>query len=336
MTTKALLVVKELYLNFKVFGGELKVLDNVNLQLNPGELVGLVGETGCGKSTLVRLIMRIISMPPAVVIKGEILFKGKDILKMNSFDLLELRRKNISIIFQDPNASLNPVLTIGTQLYDAIKYNYQFKSNDNNDKLSKNKKKIIKENQKRLLKEVFLPDPEHMLASYPVQLSGGMKQRISIAMSLVANKEILLADEVGTSLDVTIKEQILNLIRSLVEKRKMSSILISHSLGSIKNITDRVYVMYAGTIVESAPTKVFFSNPLHPYCQGLVNAVPKLSGGGFNKGIPGNIPDYFNPPSGCRFHPRCPHAMKICESKISPPINVDKEHEVACHLYYKQ
>jgi len=336
MTTKALLVVKELSLNFKVFGGELKVLDNINLHLNPGELVGLVGETGCGKSTLVRLIMRIISMPPAVVTKGEILFKGKDILKMNSFDLLELRRKNISIIFQDPNASLNPVFTIGTQLYDALKYNYQFKNDDNDDKLSKNKKKVIKENQKRLLKEVFLPDPERVLASYPVQLSGGMKQRISIAMSLIANKEVLLADEVGTSLDVTIKEQILNLIRYLVEKRKISSILISHSLGSIKKMTDRLYVMYAGTIVESAPTKAFFSNPLHPYCQGLVNSVPKLSGGGFNKGIPGNIPNYFNPPSGCRFHPRCPHTMKICESKIPPLINVDKEHEVACYLYYKQ
>lgn len=330
MTTKALLEIRDLCLNFKVYGGELKLLDNINIHLKQGELLGLIGETGCGKSTLVRLIMRIISMPPAVVRKGEILFKGKDILKMNSLDLSEVRKKNISMIFQDPNASLNPVLTIGTQLYDAIKYNYQFKIND---KLNKDKKKIIKEKQRGLLKEVFLPDPERVLASYPLQLSGGMKQRISIAMSLIVDKEILLADEVGTSLDVTIKEQILSLIRYLVEKRKMSSILISHSLGSIKSITDRVYVMYAGTIVESAPTKLFFSNPLHPYCQGLVNAVPKLTGGGFNIGIPGNIPNYFNPPLGCRFHPRCPNAMKICESKVPPHITVNNEHEVTCFLY---
>jgi len=328
ITKKTLLEVKNLYLNYKVFGGELRVLNNINLSLNQGELVGLIGETGCGKSTLIKLIIRIISMPPAIVPKGEILFKGKDILKMNSSDLLKVRRKNISMIFQDPGASLNPVLTIDTQLHDAIKYNYQFHDND-----KVRKKDIIKEKKGRLLKEVFLPDSERLLASYPMQLSGGMQQRVSIALSLVANKDLLLADEVGTSLDVTIKEQILNLIRNLVEKRKMSSILVSHSLGSIKSITDRVYVMYAGTIVESAPTKVFFSKQMHPYCQLLIDAIPKITGGGFNKGIPGSIPNYLNPPLGCRFYSRCPYSMKICERNIPPLIDLAKGHKVACFLY---
>jgi len=231
---KPLLEIKDMYVWFKVFGGILKVLDGVNFIVYPGEKVGLVGEMGCGKTTTMKAIMRILPMPPAVIPRGEILFKGQDILKMKQVKLQHLRKKEISMIFQDPTAALNPVFTIGTQLQDTIRF--AEKSGKNTEKEG------IRTRAIQVLKEVSLPDPERVLQNYPLQLSGGMRQRVCISMALVSTNELLIADEPGTSLDVTIKDQILRLLKELAEKRNTSIILISHALGAVRGMTDRLYV----------------------------------------------------------------------------------------------
>jgi peptide/nickel transport system ATP-binding protein len=322
---KPLLEIKDLHVWFKVFGGILKVLDGVNFIVWPGEKVGLVGEMGCGKTTTMKAIMRILPIPPAMIPKGEILFKGKDILQMRQTELQQIRRKEISMIFQDPTAALNPVFTIGTQLQDAVRF--AEKSGRNTEK------EDIRTRAIQVLKEVSLPDAERVLQNYSLQLSGGMRQRVCISMALVSTNELLIADEPGTSLDVTIKDQILRLLRELAEKRSTSIILISHALGAVRGMTDRLYVMYAGSMVEVAKTKDLFAHPLHPYSQGLLAATPRLTGGGIGEGIDGRIPEYISPPTGCRFHPRCKQAMPICKDKKPPFFKVGENHEVACFLF---
>ena len=324
MSTPLLLEIKDLRVHFKVYGGVLKVLDGVNFHVNTGEKVGLVGETGCGKTTTMKSILRILPMPPALIAGGEILFKGQDLLKMRLGELRKVRGRGISMIFQDPTAALNPVFTIGQQLGAVIKYSIEGK------KLSRRE---IQEQAIIPLKEVAMPDPERMLDSYPIQLSGGMRQRVCIAMALATNPELLIADEPGTSLDVTIEDQILRLLHQLVEEKDVSVILITHTLGVVREMTDRVYVMYAGNMVEMAATEELFAQPLHPYTRGLMDAVPRLTGGGVSDGIPGRIPDYLNPPPGCRFHPRCPRAMDVCRQEKPAFYTLSENHEVACFLY---
>jgi peptide/nickel transport system ATP-binding protein len=325
MSTSRLLEVKNLSVEFKVYGGVLKVLDGVNFKINAGERVGLVGETGCGKTTTMKAILNILPVPPARLTGGDIFFKGQNINKMRANELRQVRGKGISMIFQDPTAALNPVFTVGTQLEAVIR-----QANPANRALSR---KQIREKAVIPLKEVALADPERLLKSYPVQLSGGMRQRICIAMALATEPELLIADEPGTSLDVTIQDQVLRLLHNLVIKKNTSVILITHTLGIVREVTDRVYVMYAGNMVEVAPTKKLFTNPLHPYTRGLMESVPRLSGGGIAEGIPGRIPDYLSPPAGCRFHPRCVHVMDICRREKPPVYNVDDGHQVACFLY---
>lgn len=320
-----LLEIKDLHVWFKVFEGILKVLDGVNFTVRPGEKVGLVGEMGCGKTTTMKAIMRLLPMPPATIPEGEILFKGKDILKMGQGELRQIRKKEISMIFQDPTAALNPVFTVGTQLQDAVRFAEKSEKNA--------EKEDIRARAIQVLKEVSLPDPERVLQNYPIQLSGGMRQRVCISMALVSTNELLIADEPGTSLDVTIKDQILRLLKELGEKRDTSIILISHALGAVRGMTDRLYVMYAGSMVEVAKTKDLFAHPLHPYSQGLLAATPRLTGGGIGEGIDGRIPEYINPPKGCRFHPRCKDAMPVCKDKKPPFFKVDENHEVACFLF---
>jgi peptide/nickel transport system ATP-binding protein len=322
-----LLEIKELHVHFDVYGGTLRVLDGVNFTVRSGEKVGLVGETGCGKTTTMKSILRILPMPPARIPGGEIYFKGRDVLKMDDSELRRVRSEGISMIFQDPTAALNPVFTIGQQVGAVVKYSIEGK------KLSR---KEIRERAIIPLKEVALPDPERMLDSYPIQLSGGMRQRVCIAMALVASRELLIADEPGTSLDVTIEDQILRLLHQLVEEKNVSVILITHTLGVVREITDRVYVMYAGNMVEVADTGELFANPLHPYTHGLMAAVPRLTGGGIADGIAGRIPDYMNPPAGCRFHPRCPQAMDICRQGKPHFYQLSDNHEVACFLYQQE
>ncbi len=324
MNTPPLLEVRNLQVHFRVFGGYLKVLDGVNLVVRAGEKVGLVGESGCGKTTTMKAILRILPEPPAQIVGGHVLFRGKDVLKMRPQELRRLRGRGISMVFQDPTAALNPVFTIGQQLGDVIRYSHS----DGRVDAGQIRLKAL-----QALKEVALADPERLLDSYPIQLSGGMRQRVCIAMALATQPELLIADEPGTSLDVTIQDQILRLLHNLVVERNTSVILITHTLGVVREVTDRVYVMYAGTIVESAPTKVLFANPMFPYTRGLMQSVPRLSGGGVAEGIPGRIPNYLNPPTGCRFHPRCPHVMEVCRHEKPPVFTVGEEHYVACYLY---
>ncbi len=319
-----LLEIKNLHVHFAVYGGRLKVLDGVNFFMRSGEKVGLVGETGCGKTTTMKAILRVLPMPPARIPQGEILFNGRDILKMSASDLQQVRGRGISMIFQDPTAALNPVFSIGEQMAAVIHH-----SSDR----GKRSGQEIHRRAITSLQEVALADPERLLRSYPIQLSGGMRQRVCIGMALSTSPELLIADEPGTSLDVTIQDQVLRLLRTLVEEKNTSVILITHTLGIVRETTDRVYVMYAGNMVEVAVTKKLFANPLHPYTQGLISTVPRLTGGGIASGISGRIPDYLNPPSGCRFHTRCSYVMDICRTEKPPTYRVDDDHEVACFLY---
>jgi len=323
--SEPLLTIQNLHVGFDIYGGHLKVLDGVNFAVGKGEKVGLVGETGCGKTTTMKSVMRILPMPPGKITDGEIVYKGRDLLRVNLKKVWGVKGKGISMIFQDPTAALNPVFTIGRQLMDVVKYSRDTGKDHSGDN--------IRERAIRALKDVAMPDPERILSNYPIQLSGGMRQRICIAMALVTGSELLIADEPTTSLDVTIQDQVLRLLGNLVEEKGNSTIFITHSLGIVREWTNRVYVMYAGSMVEAAPTKELFSKPLHPYTQGLMKAVPKLTGEGIAEGVTGRIPNYLTPPSGCRFHPRCPHVMPICEEKRPPFFDVGNTHQVACFLY---
>lgn len=320
-----LLEIRDLSVHFRVYRGVLKVLDGVNFSVDAGEKVGLVGETGCGKTTTMKAILRILPMPPALIPQGEIHFKGEDILRMRSDRLRQVRGRGIAMVFQDPTAALNPVFTIGEQLEPVIRY------------ASVENRGLTREQIRRRaivpLQEVALADPERLLGAYPVQLSGGMRQRVCIGMALASNPELLIADEPGTSLDVTIQDQVIRLLGELVERKRTSVILITHSLGVVREMTDRVYVMYAGHMVEVAPTRRLFADPRHPYTRGLMEVVPRLTGGGMAMGIPGRLPSYQQAPPGCRFHPRCPHVMPVCRREKPPFFPAGDGHEVACFLY---
>lgn len=324
-TSSPLLEIKDLYVNFAVYGGDLRVLDGVNFKMYAGERIGLVGETGCGKTTTMRAVLRVLPTPPARISEGQVFLEGRDILKMKEEELSHVRGKSISMVFQDPTAALNPVFTIGKQMEAVIRNNLLEER--------KNDSRQVRSVAINALQDVSLADAERLLESYPIQLSGGMRQRVCIAMALTTNPQILIADEPGTSLDVTIQDQILRLLRDLVENRNMSVILITHTLGVVRELTNRVYVMYAGSIVETANTERIFQQPLHPYSKGLIATVPRLTGGGIANGIPGHIPNYHNPPTGCRFHPRCTQVAEICRMQKPPLIEVEQNHSVACFLY---
>jgi peptide/nickel transport system ATP-binding protein len=318
--------IRDLHVHFSIYEGITKVLNGVNFRVARGEKVGLIGEAGCGKTTTVKSIMKILPIPPAIIEGGEIFLDGDDVLKMSQQELQMMRRKTVSMIFQDPTAALNPVFKVGDQIGDIIKFSQRALG-------EKVTKEDVKERTINVLKEVQMPDPKRIMNSYPIQLSGGMRQRICIAMALVSATNLLIADEPGTNLDVTIQDQVLRLLGDLVKDRGTSVILISHALGAVKGLVDRVYVMYAGSMVEAAKTEDLFSDPLHPYTKALFNAVPKLTGGGIPEGIPGRIPNYLSPPQGCRFNPRCPHAMPQCLEGAPLFFDVGEGHEVACYLY---
>lgn len=319
-----LLEIENLKLEYKVYGGLLRVLNNVGLHLDKGEKIGVIGESACGKTSTMKAIMRLVA-DNGTITDGKINYMGQDILSLPRGKLFDLRRRSMSMIFQDPSAALNPVFTIRQQLYDIVKYSSE----------SHLSKKQVHEKAVSYLKQAALPEPERILDSYPFQLSGGMKQRVNIAMALVSAREILIADEPGTSLDVTIEDQIMRLLKKIVEEKGISVILITHALGTVKHFVDRVYVMYAGMIAEEGPTDVMFNNPKHPYTKMLLDAVPKLTGGGVPEGILGQVPSYMNPPKGCRFVTRCPYAMAVCNEQPPPMYEVEKDHRAACYLYEK-
>lgn len=320
---EALLDIRNLHVWYKVYGGDLKVLNGVNFTVGFGERVGLVGETGCGKTTTMKAVLRILPRL-AHIPEGEILLHGRDVLKMSTRELSDLRGRGLSMIFQDPTSALNPVFTIGQQLYEVIHH-----STGSTGARVKDKHAVAL----RALQEARLPDAERMLGSYPVQLSGGMRQRCCIAFAIATARDLLIADEPTTNLDVTIQDQVLRLIKDVVREKGTSLILITHSLGLAREVTDRVYVMYAGSMIEMAQTRELFNDPLHPYTRGLLASVPRLTGGGFAEGIPGRIPDYKDPPTGCRFHPRCPHAFGPCSKSTPPYFEAGQGHKVACYLF---
>lgn len=292
VSDRTILKIKDLKLWYNTYRGSAKVLDGVNMDVDVNEKVGLVGESGCGKTTTMKAILRLFFPLQIQIPEGKIFFKSNDILKMNNKNLMDIRRRRISMISQEPMAALNPVYTVGQQLGDVIKYSGLYPNIS---------KKEIYELSKKAIGDVMISDGDRILKSYAFQLSGGMRQRICIAMSLVTPRDLLIADEPGTSLDVTIQDQIHRLLRDLVEKEGRCLIMITHSLGVAREVTNRIYVMYAGNIVEVAKTKSLFTKAFHPYTVGLLQCVPRLSGGGVSAGIYGYVPDYINVTQGCRF-----------------------------------
>ncbi|HWR61545.1 MAG TPA: ABC transporter ATP-binding protein [Clostridia bacterium] len=316
-----ILEIQDLSVSFSVAGTKTHVLDEISFGVPKGESIGIVGESGCGKTTTLRAILNVLP-GNAEVEKGKILFNGKNIFDMTDTELQKFRRTGAGMIFQDPSSALNPVFTIEDQFLTTLKYANKGKNIPKKDLIAKSI---------QALNDVSLADPERILKSYPFQLSGGMRQRVCIAMTLAADRHLLLADEPGTALDVTIQDQILRLIKKLVDERHLSVVMVSHSLGVIRQITTFVNIMYAGTIVESGGTREVFDNPKHPYTVALINCLPKLTGKGIAEGIPGRLPDYSQPPKGCRFAPRCRHATEECNSSKPPKRKLEENHWVSCY-----
>ncbi|MFW9993079.1 MAG: ABC transporter ATP-binding protein [Candidatus Odinarchaeota archaeon] len=361
------LEVKDLSLIFKTYKGIVRALDKITFNIYKGEVLGIVGETGCGKSVTAKCIVRLIESPPGKITEGAIQFDNRDLLKISEEAIRRVRGREITMIFQDPMTFLNPVLTIGTQVEEVImihqdltenanyykKRHYQemLEETDNEKKKAKLKERIEEldkaENPRHLsrrekkaiarvkaidiLKLVRMPYPEKILKTYPHELSGGMRQRVMIAMALSCNPKVLIADEATTSLDVTIQAQILSLLNDLKNKIGASIVIITHDLGIVAETCDRFIVMYAGVVVEEGKTEEVFRNPLHPYTHGLLQAIPKLHEEQKDLTvIRGNVPDLIYPPSGCRFHPRCPNAQDICEKEKPPHEEKENGHLVSC------
>ena len=328
VTGKAILDIRDLHVWFRVYEGLSKVLDGVSLHVQEGERVGLVGETGCGKTVAMKAAMGILKSPPAQFPQGEVLLAGHDVLRMAPAEILGMKGSTVSMIFQDPLSSLNPVFTVGQQMLDVIRFGRRRASYDG---------RLTKANLKRAaieaLAAVRLPDPERILKAYPLELSGGMRQRALIAMAILNRPRLLIADEPGTALDVTIQAQILALLKVLVNDAGIAVLMITHDLGVVRQTAERVYIMYAGQITGEGPVSEVFDDPKHPYTQGLLSSVPRLTGEILAEGIPGTVPDYTEPPPGCRFHPRCPYAMDQCAKQKPPLVEVAAYRRVACYLF---
>lgn len=322
---KKILDVKGLQTYFMTDAGIVKAVDNISFSLNESETLGLVGESGSGKSVTNLSIMRLIPSPPGKIMGGEILFDGEDILKIPEKEMRNIRGNSISMIFQDPMTSLNPFLKISTQMVETIMLH--------NPDVTKEQ---ALERSINMLREVGIPAAEKRIFCYPHQFSGGMRQRVMIAMALSCKARILIADEPTTALDVTIQAQILEIIKTLNEKFGTAVILITHDLGVVAGMCDKVCVMYAGKIVEKAKTDVLFANPAHPYTEGLIKSVPLMNSAEKKKrlfSIEGQPPNVIDLPPCCPFHPRCGKCMDICRTCYPPTHKIAENHEVSCWLY---
>jgi peptide/nickel transport system ATP-binding protein len=316
-----LLEVKDLKTYFYTSEGVARAVDGVSFSVRPGATLGLVGESGCGKSVTSLSILRLIPEPPGKIVGGQILFEGTDLLGLSNRDMRRIRGNKISMIFQEPMTSLNPVFTIGSQIMEAILLH------------QKVSRKEALNRTIDMLRLVGIAAPERRVREYPYQLSGGMRQRVMIAMALSCNPKLLIADEPTTALDVTIQAQILDLIVRLKEELGMAVILITHDLGVIAETAQRVCVMYAGKIVEAAPVKEIFANPRHPYTQGLLRALPRVDRAGEHlrlKEIPGMVPALTRLPGGCRFCPRYERSAEVCRQEEPAEVFVGPEHWVRC------
>ncbi|MFO1513358.1 MAG: ABC transporter ATP-binding protein [Verrucomicrobiota bacterium] len=319
----ALLEIKNLQLDFVTDGQAARAVDGVSLHVDAGETVCLVGESGCGKSVTAQSIARLVPTPPARYVTGQILLNGRDTLKMSPRELQDIRGGVVSYVFQEPSASLNPVFRVGAQIKESLKLHKPDRATD---------AEVI-----RLLKLVGIPAPESRLKNYPFELSGGMQQRVMIAMALASEPQLLVADEPTTALDVTIQAQILDLLRDLKQRLGMAILLITHNLGIVGDMADRVAVMYAGQIVELAPARELLRRPLHPYTRALMASVPKLSGSAARlTAILGNVPRIGNFPPGCRFAPRCPIAKPECSEKIPELVEAEPRRRVRCPFWKSQ
>jgi oligopeptide/dipeptide ABC transporter ATP-binding protein len=318
-----LLSVKDLRTYFNVKEGLAKAVDGVSYHINQGETLGLVGESGCGKTVSALSILKLLDIPPAQFHSGQILFKDQDLLQLSEQELNTIRGRSISMVFQEPMTSLNPVLSIGFQIDEVMINHLGITAREARDRTIE------------LLNMVGIPLPRKRAKEYPHQLSGGMRQRIMIALAIACDPELLIADEPTTALDVTIQAQIIELMLSLQDKLGTSILLITHDLGVIAETADRVAVMYAGKIVEEADVKTIFQNPLHPYTRGLLNSVPninKIDSATRLQEIPGIVPNLCYLPSGCAFMNRCPVKTKICESEKPKLLNIENQHNVRCWI----
>jgi len=321
MIEETLLKVDNLSTWFYTDDGIVKAVNDVSFSLNKGHTLGIVGESGCGKSITSLSVMRLIDSPPGKIVGGKIVFKGEDLLAKSEEEMRRVRGKRIAMIFQEPMTSLNPVYTVGRQIEEALLIHESMT------------KKEAKRRALEMLRLVRIPLPEKRFDEYPHQLSGGMRQRVMIAIALACSPELLICDEPTTALDVTIQAQILALIDELKEKTGTSVIMITHDLGVISEIADEVLIMYAGEIVEYAPKTQLFQNPLHPYTQGLIACVPKLGRDSDRlQTIEGTVPSFDDMPAGCTFWPRCPFAESICKEKKPPLIDCGNR-TVRCHRY---
>ena len=322
---ESLLSVNDFEVSFFTYAGEVKAVRGISYDLKHGEVMGIVGESGSGKSVSSYGLMGIIP-EPGKIIGGSIIFDGKEITTMSKKEMSTIRGKDVSMIFQDPMTSLNPVFTVGNQIEESLK-----KHTDLN-------KKQRKERILELLNLVGINQPEKRMNQYPHEFSGGMRQRVMIAMSLACNPKLLIADEPTTALDVTIQAQIIELMKDLKDKINMSIIFITHDLGVVADVCDKVAVMYAGNIVERGSIDDIFYNPKHPYTWGLLKSIPKLNTDVHERLVPieGTPVDLINPPKGCAFAPRCEHAMKICLTDMPPFCNVGEGHHSLCWLSVKE
>lgn len=317
----SLLEIKQLTSAFLFEGKPVPVVTDVSITVEEGEILGLVGESGSGKSVTAKNVMRLLPTPPASVLSGEILFKGRDILKLSEKEMRSVRGNEISMIFQEPMTSLNPVYTCGNQIMEAVMLHQHVD------------KKTARAKAEEMLKLVGMSMPEERLKNYPHELSGGMRQRVMIAMALCSNPSLLIADEPTTALDPTIQAQILELIGELQKKLGMSVLYITHDLGVVAELCHRVVVMYAGMVMEVAQTEDLFSKPAHPYTQGLMKAMPRMNSGGERlNSIEGVVPHITEMPKGCHFHPRCPYATELCRQSCPPMTDLGNGHQVRCHL----
>jgi oligopeptide/dipeptide ABC transporter ATP-binding protein len=316
------LQIEDLSIRFHLKRGELTAVDGVTFTVHRGETFGLVGESGSGKTVTARSVMRLVPIPPGEVLRGRILFEGENILQKSDAQMRTLRGKKIAMVFQEPMSALNPVFTVGSQIADALRTN-----------LGLNKKEA-KQRVLELLSLVGIPSPASRYNNYVHEFSGGMRQRVMLAMALSCNPTFLIADEPTTALDVTIQATILELIRQMIERFHMSLIFITHNLGVVAHTCDTIGVMYASHLVELGSKSEIFAHPLHPYTQGLLHSIPRLdTQAKYLTPIKGLVCNMLEPPQGCKFHPRCEHTMDICTQTLPPLKEVAPGHFVACHLH---